>query len=323
MDYNHAIQRVGEVIDAAGVAIMFVGSAIAAVAATVRLARHDVATYRRFRQQLGQAILLGLELLVAGDIVRTVAAQPTLTSIAVLGGIVLIRTFLSFSLEVELTGRWPWQSGSSVLPPEEPPPPRRPGLRDQFLGLYWLLGLGLGVGTAGWRSTRQVLTAAAVFPVLLRSSARMAPAVVPVTLTPFWLRQLLKAAKAELLIARPKPPPKPAGAYLAHALNAAESRLEIDGRGRGDLVGKAVGVKDARGRAPNCPGLIVTPCCFRQAWNALSLADAVAVALALVVDVAPALLLPLPPQPASISVTTSTGSAPRMRNRRRVVPPFM
>ena len=129
MDYNHAIQRVGEVIDAAGVAIMFVGSAIAAVAATVRLARHDVATYRRFRQQLGQAILLGLELLVAGDIVRTVAAQPTLTSIAVLAGIVLIRTFLSFSLEVELTGRWPWQSGTSMLPPEEPAPPRRLGLR--------------------------------------------------------------------------------------------------------------------------------------------------------------------------------------------------
>jgi len=183
MDYNHAIQRVGEVIDAAGVAIMFVGSAIAAVAATVRLARHDVATYRRFRQQLGQAILLGLELLVAGDIVRTVAAQPTLNSIAVLAGIVLIRTFLSFSLEVELTGRWPWQSSTSTLPPQEPVPPRRPGLRISFSGPYWFLGLGLGA--AGWRSTRQVLTAAAVFPVLFRSSARMVPAVVPVTLTPF------------------------------------------------------------------------------------------------------------------------------------------
>jgi len=132
----------------------------------------------------------------------------------------------------------------------------------------------------------------------------------------------LKAAKAELLIARPKPAPKPAGAYLAHALNAAESRPEMDGRGRGDLVGKAVGVKDARGRAPNCPGLIVTPCCFRHAWNALSLADAPAVLAALAVDVAPASLLPLLPQPASISIATSTGSAPR-RNRRRVVPPFM
>ena len=109
MDYNHAIQNIGEVVDAAGVAIMVVGAAIAAVSATVRLAHHDIKTYRRFRQQLGQAILLGLELLVAGDIIRTVAGSPSLLNIAVLGIIVLIRTFLSFSLEVELTGRWPWQ----------------------------------------------------------------------------------------------------------------------------------------------------------------------------------------------------------------------
>jgi uncharacterized membrane protein len=109
MDYSQVIERTGEVVDAAGVAIIVVGSAFAAVTATVRLAHHDIKTYRRFRQQLGQAILLGLELLVAGDIIRTVAASPTLISIAVLGLIVLIRTFLSFSLEVELTGRWPWQ----------------------------------------------------------------------------------------------------------------------------------------------------------------------------------------------------------------------
>ncbi len=109
MDYNHAIQDIGDVVDAAGVAVMVVGATAAAVSATVRLAHHDIKTYRRFRQQLGQAILLGLELLVAGDIIRTVAATPTLISVAILGIIVLIRTFLSFSLEVELTGRWPWQ----------------------------------------------------------------------------------------------------------------------------------------------------------------------------------------------------------------------
>jgi uncharacterized membrane protein len=61
-----------------------------------------------FRQRLGRAILLGLELLVAADIIRTVAVTPTVESVAVLAGIVLVRTFLSFSLEVELTGRWPW-----------------------------------------------------------------------------------------------------------------------------------------------------------------------------------------------------------------------
>jgi uncharacterized membrane protein len=91
---------------------------ISAGAAAVGLGHHDTGIYHRFRQQLGHTILLGLELLVTGDIVRTVAAEPTLTSVAVLAIIVLIRTFLSFSLEVELTGRWPWQSRTALLPPE-------------------------------------------------------------------------------------------------------------------------------------------------------------------------------------------------------------
>ena len=62
-----------------------------------------------FRSDLGRAILLGLEFLVAADIVATVAIDPTVDSLIVLAGIVLIRTFLSFSLEVEIEGRWPWQ----------------------------------------------------------------------------------------------------------------------------------------------------------------------------------------------------------------------
>ena len=118
MDYNHAIERIGEVIDAAGVAVIVIGMLISAGAAAVGLGHHETGTYRRFRQQLGRTILLGLELVVVGDIVRTVAAQPTLTSVAILAIIVLIRTFLSFSLEVELTGRWPWQSGTALRPPE-------------------------------------------------------------------------------------------------------------------------------------------------------------------------------------------------------------
>jgi uncharacterized membrane protein len=61
------------------------------------------------RQSLGRVILLGLELLVAADIIRTVATSPTFTSVGVLGLIVVIRTFLSYSLEVEINGRWPWQ----------------------------------------------------------------------------------------------------------------------------------------------------------------------------------------------------------------------
>jgi uncharacterized membrane protein len=62
-----------------------------------------------FRKSLGRSILIGLELLVAGDIIRTVAVAPSLENLLVLGGIVLIRTFLSVSLEVEIEGKWPWR----------------------------------------------------------------------------------------------------------------------------------------------------------------------------------------------------------------------
>src|SRR4029453_14794545 len=65
--------------------------------------------YRIVRTVFGRSILLGLEFLVAADIIRTVAGEPSLENVAVLGLIVLIRTFLSFSLEVEIDGRWPWQ----------------------------------------------------------------------------------------------------------------------------------------------------------------------------------------------------------------------
>ncbi|HET9897945.1 MAG TPA: DUF1622 domain-containing protein [Streptosporangiaceae bacterium] len=109
MHYRDIVEAIGMALDGVGVAAIVAGAAIAAVAAVRRLAYHEADPYRRFRESLGRAILLGLELLVAGDIIRTVATKPTLTSVAVLGAIVLIRTFLSFSLEVELTGRWPWR----------------------------------------------------------------------------------------------------------------------------------------------------------------------------------------------------------------------
>lgn len=68
--------------------------------------------YATARRQLGRSILLGLEILVAGDIIRTVAVTPTFTSVGVLAVIVAIRTLITFALEVELTGRWPWRSAS-------------------------------------------------------------------------------------------------------------------------------------------------------------------------------------------------------------------
>ena len=109
MVFNDVIDKIGMTIDAAGVVVIVTGAAIAFVVTAVRLSRRESNVYQRFRQQLGRAILLGLELLVAADIIRTVAASPNLTSVAILAAIVLIRTFLSFSLEVETTGRWPWQ----------------------------------------------------------------------------------------------------------------------------------------------------------------------------------------------------------------------
>ncbi|MCC3282902.1 DUF1622 domain-containing protein [Arthrobacter caoxuetaonis] len=80
--------------------------------------RADV--YEMYRQQLGRAILLGLELLVAADIIRTVAVTPTFESLGVLAVIVLIRTFLSYSLQLEVTGKLPWQQPV----PEKPSPAR-------------------------------------------------------------------------------------------------------------------------------------------------------------------------------------------------------
>ena len=96
-------------IDASGVAVVVIGAIAAAVYAILRASRRQGPAYRPFRRFLGRSILLGLELLVAADIIRTVAVTPTVESVAVLAGIVLIRTFLSFSLELEITGRWPWQ----------------------------------------------------------------------------------------------------------------------------------------------------------------------------------------------------------------------
>lgn len=65
---------------------------------------------KRFKDRIGKSLLLGLEFLVAADIIRTVALSPTLQNVAILGVLVLIRTFLSWSLMVEMEGRWPWQS---------------------------------------------------------------------------------------------------------------------------------------------------------------------------------------------------------------------
>ena len=84
-----------------------------------RSTRSGSECYKIMRQAFGGAILLGLEILVAGDLIRTVAVEPTLDNVIVLGIIVLIRTFLSFSLEIEINGEVPWKralvSGATVM----------------------------------------------------------------------------------------------------------------------------------------------------------------------------------------------------------------
>lgn len=111
----HAVTRGIEIV---GTGIIVVGAltALLSFLATLRRAGTRDTAVADFRSNLGRAILLGLEFLVAADIINTVAVQPTLASLAVLGGIVLIRTFLSFSLEVEIEGRWPWQRGAPKTP---------------------------------------------------------------------------------------------------------------------------------------------------------------------------------------------------------------
>lgn len=109
MDIDEVISAVGQVIDVVGVVAIVVGVLAAMLDAAIRAARRTGPVYDRFRRVLGRAILLGLELLVAADIIKTVAVTPTLESVLVLAIIVLIRTFLSWSLELEISGRWPWQ----------------------------------------------------------------------------------------------------------------------------------------------------------------------------------------------------------------------
>ena len=104
----HIVAKVVELFGIGIIAVGAFGTLAIFVSAFARGTDRDVAV-ANFRSSLGRAILLGLEFLVAADIINTVAVTPTLLSIAVLAGIIIIRTFLSFSLEVEIEGRWPWQ----------------------------------------------------------------------------------------------------------------------------------------------------------------------------------------------------------------------
>jgi len=99
-------------IEILGAIVIFAGvMRVAITRGTVRfLAKLDEpGAYDSYKHQIGRSLLLGLEFLVAADVIRTVALEPTLDNVAVLGLLVLVRTFLSWSLTVEIEGRWPWQ----------------------------------------------------------------------------------------------------------------------------------------------------------------------------------------------------------------------
>ena len=116
---HEVVEVIGLIIDAAGVLIIVAGLVLATFRFAAAQAK-DQSRYHQFRLDLGRGILLGLEFLVAADIIRTVAVTPTLDGVVVLGLIVLIRTFLSMALQVELEGRWPWQRAQHQTPQSFP-----------------------------------------------------------------------------------------------------------------------------------------------------------------------------------------------------------
>ncbi len=111
VSFKDAVELVAKGMDAVGVAVIVGGIVVATVIllADLRVRDRTRDPYRQYRHGIGRAILLGLEFLVAADIIRTIAVAPTFRGVGVLAIIVLIRTFLSMTLEVEIEGRWPWQ----------------------------------------------------------------------------------------------------------------------------------------------------------------------------------------------------------------------
>jgi uncharacterized membrane protein len=111
MNFDEWMENVVKAFEIAGVLILAIGSVVtlAASALTLRQGRERRGAYARARRGIGRSILLGLEVLIIADIVQTITIDPTVESAITLGIIVLVRTFLSFSLEIELDGALPWR----------------------------------------------------------------------------------------------------------------------------------------------------------------------------------------------------------------------
>lgn len=107
--YRELVELTGRALDGVGVCVIVLGAVIASVRFAQRPTINGTDRYRTYRQDLGRAILLGLEFLIAGDIIRTVGVAPTVETVFILALIVVIRTFLGVALQLEIEGRWPWQ----------------------------------------------------------------------------------------------------------------------------------------------------------------------------------------------------------------------
>jgi len=124
MSYDETISHVAQVVEAVGAGVMVIGGAaalVAAIPAALDPARRPT-SYQTLRRNLGRVILLGLEILIIGDIVRTIVVEPTISGVVVLAIIVVIRIVLSFALEVEIDGHWPWTAAR-----RRPAPPAEDG----------------------------------------------------------------------------------------------------------------------------------------------------------------------------------------------------
>jgi len=113
-NFAGVVEDIGKGVDVVGITIILVGVMGSSVQFLRRMRRDVGDAYRLYRVGLGRAILLGLEFLIAGDIIRTVATSPTFQSVGILGSIVLIRTFLSLALNLEVEGRLPWQGSAKA-----------------------------------------------------------------------------------------------------------------------------------------------------------------------------------------------------------------
>ena len=113
------------VVEAVGAMLMVFGGGAALIIALPKILRHATrqSAYEELRRSLGQSILLGLEVLIVADIIQTILVEPTTQSVLVLGAIVVIRILLSFSLDVEIDGVWPWARWKTMRPVSKEPPP--------------------------------------------------------------------------------------------------------------------------------------------------------------------------------------------------------